>query len=183
MQEPTATPKLASNDAGALTLAALASPRSRAWVAGWAVGGVVLIFAEAIFRLGLRALETLRAGLSPLAWTVFLLISCAFAYGEGYRALQLRFAPRVIERAFAVDVRRRRDVVLAPLVALSLLAAAPREMARAYLAVGLIVAAALLVSAMPWPWRGIVDGAVAIALSWGALALLLQFASARKAAS
>ncbi|HEX6242144.1 MAG TPA: hypothetical protein VFZ61_14640, partial [Polyangiales bacterium] len=139
MHEPVATPSQASSEPGGLRLAPLSSTRAPVWVAGWAVGGVVLTFAEAIYRLGLRAVETLRMELSPLAWAVFVVTSAAFAYGEGYRALQLRFAPRVIARAFAIDVRRKRDVVLAPLYALSLLGAPARELARAYLAVALIV--------------------------------------------
>lgn len=190
MHEPLATPNQAASEPRELNLDPPAAPqaasaalawRSPIWIAGWAVGGVVLTFAEAIYRLGQRAVETLSAGLSPLAWAVFVVTSATFAYGEGYRALQLRFAPRVVERAFSIDVRRTRDVLLAPLFALSLVSAPSRELARAYLAVVLIVTAALLVSAMPWPWRGIVDGAVAIALIWGAIALLAQFAAASKA--
>lgn len=42
-------------------------------------------------------------------------------------------------------------------------------------------AAALAVSALPSPWRGIIDGAVALALSWGLVALLVQLARALRA--
>jgi hypothetical protein len=155
--------------------------RTRVRVAGWAVAGVALLFVDAIYRLGLRAIETVAAGLSLRDALVLSLLSAAFVYGEGYRALQLRFAPRVIERAFAIDTRRSHHVLLAPLVVLSLVGAAPRALFRGYLALVLIASAALAVSALPSPWRGIIDGAVALALSWGLAALLLQFRSALRA--
>jgi len=42
----------------------------------------------------------------------------------------------------------------------------------------LIVASVVLVRAQPAPWRGIVDGAVAVAPSWGLVALAVQFIKA-----
>jgi hypothetical protein len=154
-----------------------------AWSAGWAVGGVVLLLAEAILRLGVRAWETVSAGLTPGGWGALLVLTLLFAYGEGYRALQRRFAPRVIARAFALTPRRGLVLILAPLFALSMIGAEPRAQTRAYLAVALIVAAAFAVSALPPPWRGIVDGAVAVALSWGVIALIVQFGRALRAGS
>jgi hypothetical protein len=151
------------------------SETAQRWVAGWAVGGVVLLLGEAIARLGLRAWQTLMDGLTPQAIWAALGLTLLFAYGEGYRALQLRFAPRVVTRAFTIDGHNRMHVVLAPLVALSLLVAERHAQLRAFVAVGLIVAAALAVSALPHPWRGIIDGAVAVALSWGVIALFVRF--------
>jgi hypothetical protein len=182
MGEPAAAsdvPRSASPEAA--REAAGPGERARVRVAGWAVAGVALLFVDAIYRLGLRAIDTVAARLSARDWFLLLLLSAAFVYGEGYRALQLRFAPRVIERAFAIDRRRSHHVLLAPLVVLSLLGAPPRALFRGYLAVLLIAFAALSVSALPSPWRGIIDGAVALALSWGLVALLLQFRWALRA--
>ena len=83
MQEPLASSNPSSSAADELQLTALASARASTAVAGWAVGGVVLMFVEAIVRLGQRALETALAGLSLREWTCFALLGVAFAYGEG----------------------------------------------------------------------------------------------------
>jgi hypothetical protein len=54
-----------------------------------------------------------------------------------------------------------------------LLVGAPRPtLARAWLGVAGIVLAVLLVRALPDPWRGIIDLAVAAALAWGLLVLV-----------
>lgn len=182
MGEPAAASDMSRSASSDATLPAAASDeRARVRTAAWAVAGVALLFADAIYRLGLRAIETIAAGLTARDWLALVLLTAAFVYGEGYRALQLRFAPRVIERAFAIDTTRVHHVLLAPLLVISLLGAPARALFRGYLAVLLIVAAALSVSALPSPWRGIIDGAVALALSWGLAALLLQFRRALRA--
>lgn len=140
----------------------------------WAVLGVALTFAEAILRLGTLAFSTLAGGLSTFQWGVLVSSTLGLTYVEGYRALQRRFAPALIARAATLDARRPQVVLLAPLYALSLLGADARSTARAYVGVALIVLAVVLVRALPSPWRGIADTAVAVALSWGLVTLLLQ---------
>ena len=184
MGEPAAASDVSRSDApDSPREAAATAERVGVGRAAWAVAGVALLFADAIYRLGLRAVETVAAGLSAGAWLALVLLSAVFLYGEGYRALQLRFAPSVIQRAFNIDPQRSLHVLLAPLVVLSLLGAPARELLRGWLALVLIVGAALSVSALPSPWRGIIDGAVALALSWGLVALLVQFRRALRAPS
>jgi hypothetical protein len=65
--------------------------------------------------------------------------------------------------------------VLAPLYAVSLIGAPARTLARAAVGVAMIVVCVLLVRELPAPWRGIVDGAVAVALTWGLVALIVCF--------
>jgi hypothetical protein len=50
-----------------------------------------------------------------------------------------------------------------------------RALISAWTVTVLVVAAVLIVHRMPQPWRGIVDGGVVVALSWGIMALLMQF--------
>jgi hypothetical protein len=146
-------------------------------VSGWAVLSVAATFVEAIYRLSIHALLTLRADLSPGEWLALLTSVVTFAYGEGYRALQRRFAPHVVTRAFEIGARPLRVYTLpiAPLYSLSLVAAPRRVLARAWLGVTLIVCAVLVVRALPFPWRGIIDAGVAVALAWGLCALFLEF--------
>jgi hypothetical protein len=151
----------------------ITAPTSRV-AAVWGLFGVATTFVEAIYRLGARALEAMGEGLSPVQWATLALITATLVYFEGYRALQRRFAPRVVQRALAVGAEPVRWQLLAPLYVLSLVGAPRKELARGWLAVGLIVAAVFAVRAMPEPWRGIVDGAVACALCWGLLALLAE---------
>jgi hypothetical protein len=147
---------------------------TRNLVAGWAVGAVALTFVEAIARLGDRALATAAAGLAPGEWAALAASVALFGWGEGHRALARRFVPGVVARSFALADRRpgALAILAAPLHALALVG---RGAARAWLGVALIVAAVLAVRALPAPWRGIVDGGVAVALVWGLGALLSRF--------
>jgi hypothetical protein len=148
----------------------------------WAMAGVTLLFAEPSIRLGARAARTVAAGLRPGEWVAFVVVCATLLYAEGHRALQRRLAPSVVARVLGLrHDRRRTAALLAPLHVLSLVHAEPRTLARAWLGAGLIAAAAASVRALPAPWRGIVDGGVALALLWGVVSIWVRFVSeARK---
>lgn len=142
-------------------------------VFAWAVGGVVFLFGEAAWRLGLRGVAAIRGGLSPFEWVALLLLTAAFVYGEGVRALQRKWVPYVLRR-----IERLRSEpsaayrAAAPLYAMSLIGPPAGAIVRAWAGVAAIVIAVLVVSRFPDPWRGIVDIAVASALVWGAFSLV-----------
>ncbi len=142
----------------------------------WAVVGVGLMFLEAVVRMGLRTMRLLREGLDGPAWLALVLVVALFCYVEGYRALQKRFVPHVVARAIAFGSSASGcfPVLAAPLRAIALFGASRREVARAWLGVGLIVCAIFLVRALPAPWRVIVDAGVTSALAWGLVALGLE---------
>ena len=115
----------------------------------------------------------MRGGLDPVEWVAFLLLAAAFVYGEGVRALGRRWVPAVVARARELGPQSPLwQRVLAPLYAMSLVGASRVVLARAWVGVALIVLAVLVVRALPDPWRGIVDGAVALALSWGLVVIV-----------
>jgi hypothetical protein len=149
-------------------------------IALWALGPVALCLIEAIARLGARALRTIDGGLAPVEWLALAAVTVTLCYVEGYRALQRRFAPASVARAFAIDPC---DVMTAPLRVVGLLGGDRREVGRAWLGAALILGAALSVRWLPAPWRGIVDAGVAAALLWGLVALVGQFLSAALAAT
>lgn len=160
-------------EASRRTPAAPASHDSLA--AWWAVTGVVLLLTNAAIRLGARGVETIRAGLGPGQWIALVVLTTGFVYGEGVRALQRRFAPHVVARARRLDTRAPLLLrVLAPLYAFGLVGEVPRRILLAWAGVAAIVAAVLIVRAFPEPWRGITDFAVAAAVGWGAVALLVH---------
>jgi hypothetical protein len=143
--------------------------------AAWALLGVALLFSSAVFRLGRRGIETLQAGLGGFHTAALVVLVVLFVYGEGFRAIQKRYAPHLLGRV--------RDVaghpnpvyhVLAPLYAMSLVGAPRGTLVRAWSGVAAIVCAVLLLRITPDPWRGIVDLAVALALAWGLGAILLR---------
>ncbi|RJQ40809.1 MAG: hypothetical protein C4555_00955 [Dehalococcoidia bacterium] len=136
--------------------------------AAWSLGGVCLLFSGAVFRLGRRGVETVRAGLDPEEWAALLLLVLVFVVGEGWGALQRKWVPRLVRRASWLrhggsPVHR----ALAPLYGMSLIGAPPAALLRAWGGTAAIVAAVLVVRKFPEPWRGIVDLAVAAALLWG----------------
>ena len=149
------------------------SRRTR-WIAGWAVLAIAATFVEAIARLGALGLQGIRTGLSTQQWLALALLLPAFCYGEGYRALQRRFAPRVVARSLAAaDALHGCFAVLAaPAYALTLFGADRRSVARSWLGVVAIVGCVLWVRTLPAAWRAVIDLSVAAALSWGLVALL-----------
>ena len=131
------------------------------------------IFADAIVQLARRGLITMRAGLDPLEWLAFALLLVAFVYGEGLRALARRWVPAMLARARTLGpASPRLHELLAPLYAMSLIGADARTLVRAWTGVALIVLAVFAVRALPEPWRGIVDAAVAAALLVGLWAIV-----------
>ncbi|HVE82613.1 MAG TPA: hypothetical protein VND93_07185 [Myxococcales bacterium] len=136
-----------------------------------------MAFAEAVARLGVRALHLVREGLSPLEWVALAGSVLLFTWFEGHRALHRRFVPAVVTRALQVGAGTRGVLgwLAAPLRTLSLWGAGRRELARAWLSVLLITLAVLVVRTFPMPWRGIVDAGVASALLLGLCSLVLRF--------
>lgn len=139
----------------------------------WAVAGVVFLFGEAALRLAARGVATVRGGLSPLEWVVLIALTAAFVYGEGIMALQRKWVPYVLARIERLPSEPFVGYRIgAPLYAMSLIGPPRRSVLRAWAGVTTIITAVLIVSRFPEPWRGIVDIAVASALTWGALALV-----------
>lgn len=148
-------------------------------VASWGVVGVLALLGQAIFRLGERALQVNANELTTLqtatlaAWVSFSL------YGEGYRAFQMRFSPRVVARAL---IAGRSDnalhALLAPAFCMSLFHATRRGLIVAWGTIVMVICLVLIVSRLPQPWRGIIDAGVVLALLWGALAIVAFFVKA-----
>jgi hypothetical protein len=145
-------------------------------VAAWAVLGVGAVLAEAVVRLGARGAATITGGLGAAQWLVLAALTALFGYIEGWRGLQRRFVPAVVERALAIASSRNRAARwLAPLYALGLAGGTSGARWRAWRGVALIAAAVVSVRALPEPWRGLVDAAIAASLAWGLGALLVRF--------
>ena len=156
----------------------------RTWIFAWGTLGIGATFVEAIVRLAARAGAQLSGEVSPGQWLALAVLVVAMAYIEGYRALQRRFAPSVVARATeAADSGRTMWAILAPIYAISLIGAPGRTIARSAFGVVMIGVSVHLVRALPAPWRGIVDAAVAVALVWGLIALLSCFAATLRPAA
>ncbi|MEM7416843.1 MAG: hypothetical protein AAF389_15155 [Gemmatimonadota bacterium] len=139
----------------------------------WAVVGVSTILSMAVFRLFSRGWPVVSAGLEPVEWVGLAIALFAFVYGEGVVALQRRWVPRILRRSQALGPADHPALrVGAPLYAMGLLGGPARSLVRSWLGVIAIVAAVLVVRALPEPWRGIVDVSVAGALAWGVISLL-----------
>lgn len=144
-------------------------------VFAWGVGGVLALFARALIRLTPMAWEPIADGsLTAMqiglyaAWIVF------NAYGEGYRAFQKSFSPRVVARAYHLAANPRPfHAVFAPAYCLSLFHANRRGLTTAWVMLLVIIGLVALLRVTPQPWRGIIDGGVVVALAWGALVILV----------
>jgi hypothetical protein len=124
----------------------------------------------------MRGAATIRAGLEPLEWVALVVLTAGFVYGEGVRALQRKYVPHVFLR---IEQLRHAAVgyrLLAPLYAMSLIGAPRAHMAAAWAGTLAIVAAVVIISRLPEPWRGVVDFAVAAALAWATVVVLFRAA-------
>lgn len=140
----------------------------------WALLGVALVFLYAIVRLGMTGYAAVRAGLTPFEWIVLVVLAFAFVYGEGHRAIQRRWVPRLIERVRDLPRRGFLLRLLAPLFGLSLIGGPRSDLVRGWSLAAGVTLAVFVVRALPGPWRGIVDAAVAAALTWGLVALVVN---------
>lgn len=150
----------------------------------WGSFGVVYILMKAIVRVVPIALEPFSGGEASIPLTPFqsgaYAITCAFfAYAEGYKGFQRKFAPLVVARSFTlrpVSWSKLHHTVLAPLYSMGLFHATRKRMIVSWsvsLGVGMVVHA---VKKLPYPWRNIVDAGVVVGLSWGAASIVLNHA-------
>ena len=140
----------------------------------WGLGGVLLLLASAVYRLTPRAIESFSAKYewSWLHWAAFVLFTFFMAYAEGYRAFQQGFSPRVAARArYLRDHQNTLHTVLAPLFCMAYFHAPRRRRIVSISVTSGIIVLIILVSRLPQPWRGIVDGSVVVGLAWGLVSL------------
>lgn len=141
----------------------------------WGLLGVLALFGRALSRLVPLAWQPIADGsLTTLhialyvAWVIF------NAYGEGYRAFQRSFCPRVVGRAYHLAANPKPlHALLAPLYCLSLFHANRRGLTVAWTMLVIIAILVALLRLTPQPWRGIIDGGVVVALAWGSLVMLV----------
>jgi len=144
------------------------------WTSAWGALGLAAILFEAAARLGAHAMRAIGAGLTIAQWSVLAGGAVVMTYIEGYRVFHRREARGVVVRA-RWSARRLRGARAwaAPLYALGLMG---RHRARARRVAAAIVAAIVVVRALPDPWRGIVDAGIVPALAWGGLAIVARYA-------
>ncbi len=138
----------------------------------WTLLGVAVLFSSAVWRLGGRGVATLQDGLSPGHWLLVVLLTIVMVYGEGVVALQRRWVPRLIRRAWAIRSESLIFKLLGPFYGLYLVGAPAKQLLRGWLGTAAIVTAILIVRSFADPWRGIVDFAVAAALTWGLFSIV-----------
>jgi hypothetical protein len=103
-----------------------------------------------------------------------------FAYVEGYKGFQLKFAPLVVTRSFTLipgkNGTRWYHFLMAPSYSMGLIHATRK---RKVISWSVTVGVAMIVAAVkrfPYPWRNIVDAGVVVGLSWGSISILLFYA-------
>ncbi len=141
----------------------------------WAVGGIVGLLAWAVFRLAGIALAAFEQPFAWYHWASLLAIIPFMAWSEGFRGFQLRFSPRVAERARTVRSEPTLlRVTLAPFYAAGYFEGTRRERLGVWFGTVGIVILIVIVHSLAQPWRGILDAGVVVGLSWGAVVTVAQ---------
>ncbi|HWB79563.1 MAG TPA: hypothetical protein VG755_31590 [Nannocystaceae bacterium] len=138
----------------------------------WGIAGVVALLAQALVRLGPRAVEALQSELDVVQWIV-LVGWCAFmVHAEGIKGFHRRFSPRVVARAWTLERPSVLQLLLAPAYCMSLFHASRRGLVVAWSVLLGVVGLVAIVSRFSQPWRGIVDAGVVLGLGVGLLSIL-----------
>lgn len=149
----------------------------------WGAFGVIYILMKAIIRVVPIALDPLTNGaatpLTPFQLGAYISTCLFFAYAEGYKGFQRKFAPLVVARSFTIrpanGFSKIHHTVLAPLYSMGLFHATKKRMIVSWsisIGVGYIVHA---VKKLPYPWRNIVDAGVVVGLTWGAVSIAIGY--------
>ncbi|GKY91823.1 hypothetical protein MPSEU_000153900 [Mayamaea pseudoterrestris] len=148
----------------------------------WGTFGVVYILAKAIRRVLPIALEPFQAGVVPLTQVqlgIYIATCLWFAYVEGYKGFQTKFAPLVVKRSFTLVPGRNGTkwyhFIFAPTYTMGMLHATRKRKIVSFsvtLGVAAIVAG---VKRLPYPWRNIIDAGVVAGLSWGSLSIIIIY--------
>jgi hypothetical protein len=146
----------------------------------WGIVGVLVLLAEAMYRLTPKAIELRECPLSSSQWVALVGWVAFNAYSEGYRGFHQNFSPRVIVRAQHLAAHPRPlFVALAPLYCMGLIHATRRRLIVSWsLTIGIIVLVTL-VRQLAQPWRGIVDAGVVVGLAIGSASILYYWVGRR----
>ncbi len=138
-----------------------------------AVGGIVGLLVWAVYRLARISIAAFDHPFAWYHWASLLAIIPFMAWSEGLRGFQLRFSPRVAERAMTVRSQPTLlRVVLAPFYAAGYFEGTRRERLGVWLGTVGILVLIVVVHRLDQPWRGILDAGVVVGLSWGTIATL-----------
>ena len=140
----------------------------------WGLTGVFALIGSAVYRLTPLAVNAFSYEFLWYHWVVFAFVLLFMAYGEGYRAFQQGFSPRVAARAKYLNDRPRLiHSLLAPFFCMAYFhAPRRRRITSISVTIGIIVLV-ILVRLLPQPWRGIIDGGVVVGLVWGLISLFI----------
>ena len=102
-----------------------------------------------------------------------------FAYVEGYKGFQLKFAPLVVSRSFNLGLKSPlHHILLAPAYSMGLFHATKKRMIVSWSVSFGVAAIVAAVKRLPYPWRNIVDAGVVVGLTWGSLSILIGYGKA-----
>ena len=109
--------------------------------------------------------------------SIYALNCLFFAYAEGYKGFQLKFAPLVVKRSFTLVIGTKQgnnplNYLLAPLYSMGLFNATKKRMITSWSVTLGVAAIVALVKRLPPVWRCIMDAGVVVGLSWGTLSIL-----------
>jgi len=154
----------------------------------WAVGGLSYTLMKAVKRVLPVALEPFKSGdaaaamvpLSQFQLGAYIVTCLFFAYAEGYKGFQLKFAPLVVARSLKLDVTwsKLHHVILGPFYAMGLFHATKKRMKVSWGVTIGVAAIVAMVKRLSYPWRSIVDAGVAVGLTWGTASILIGYVKA-----
>jgi len=105
--------------------------------------------------------------------SAYVLTTLWFAYVEGYKGFQTKFAPLVVARSQTIT--KWHHFIFAPFYSMGLFHATKKRLTVSWSVTLGVAGIVALVKKLPYPWRNIVDAGVVAGLSWGSISIFLLY--------
>ena len=117
-----------------------------------------------------------RVGVLTLHAIIFVssayIVTCVwFAYVEGYKGFQTKFAPLVVARS--TTITKWHHFLLAPLYSMGLFHATKKRLTVSWCVTLGVAGIVAIVKQLAYPWRNIIDAGVVAGLTWGSVSILV----------
>ncbi len=139
----------------------------------WGVSGMLLLLGYAIFRLVPPAIAAFSHTFHWYHWVILIINTAFVLYFKAFRGFQQGLSPRIAARArYLRQQPTVLRILLAPLYCMGYFHIIKRkQIATIMMTVGMITLI-ILVRLLNQPWRGIIDGGIAVGLGWGFITIL-----------
>ncbi len=139
----------------------------------WGIIGWIALLAYAVYKLSIPVFSLKPADLEWYHWLVLVLNALFLVYMKGVRGFQRSLAPRIVTRGRYLRAHPHLLWTLfAPLFCMGYFHIIRRKQIVTIVMTVFMVILIVIVRGLPYPWRGVLDTGILLALGWGIVQLV-----------